>query len=544
MPRAGKNITIEFDFYGTTSENIPKNYEITMDVNLIENGFPKKEKNTAICYSMKDIKVVKDSEIVAFNCIIYNIPSNITSFQYNSSKVISGVPTDKSALLNPKIVDQNIAKGNIEEITNNTEYKIIPIFKPTKIDFNKCKEKGEFTLVGDLSSDLNDILQFKLQILSPKMTVDCNIKPTDKESEAEINCQTNKKIDRNEFLISQNSIFDEKNNEKLIIEKYELTNGNIECDDGQLVTVNNKLESNPPLSFRQVSNFNKNRVSFFFAGLTTRNLKKGDIIILKVALYKKGNKKPQEVDIRCDLNSDVNPQNGGYSQADFNCLNNSISGEFEDIIILSSDNVTGIDSLQEYQKSPKSTDDKIEETKRDNGIGKVIDYSSPVNKLNTLPILEISKIDSKNCQNKGKIRLTAKFNEDFNQKIDFDIPLSYPILSIKCSNTKAKANIEVIIDCKVQKEFSDVDRFIIEPTIIKKKNKEFFIVSKTNLTLEDKNCADYNQKQIENSQQKYNADYTFLQANSFTLNQGKILFNLIIYSLISYYEKKFLYLIH
>ena len=152
-------------------------------------------------------------------------------------------------------------------------------------------------------------------------------------------------------------------------------------------------------------------------------------------------------------------------------------------------------------------------------------YSRPQN---------IYEIEDKN-DNKGIIRLTAKFNENFNQKIDFDIPLSYPILSIKCTNPKANANIEFTIDCKVQKEFSNVDRLIIEPTIIKKKNKEFFIVSKTNLPLTYKNCADYNQKQIENSQQKYNADYTFLQVNSFTLNQGKILFNLIIYHVLSSY---------
>ena len=251
-----------------------------------------------------------------------------------------------------------------------------------------------------------------------------------------------------------------------------------------------------------------------------------------------GKNKKNQKDINCTLNSDVLPFNGRYAQANFNC-EGELEGEADGIEIISSNNITGInDELEDYQKNPKLTDEEIIRTKNDDGIGKVIDYSLEANNLAYLPIVQILSIsNSKKCENKGKIQFKAKFNEDMNEKLDFEIPLSYPSSSIKCSSPKVKANKEISIDCKVQKEFYKINEIFIEPIIIKKKNKEILFVNKTYLqNLRAIDCLDYNQKQLETTKQKYESNYTFVQTNSFNIIDNKILFNLIVYSSSIYKE--------
>ena len=121
--------------------------------------------------------------------------------------------------------------------------------------------------------------------------------------------------------------------------------------------------------------------------------------------------------------------------------------------------------------------------------------------------------------------------------MDFEIPLTYPSSSIKCSSPRANSNKEISIDCKIQKDFYNIKEIFIEPIIIKKKNKEILFVNKTYLSnLENINCIDYNQKQLETSKQKYDSNSTFVQTNTFNIIDNRILFNLIIYSLNAIYE--------
>ena len=539
---------INFYFYGMLANSLRKGYQILIDVFLIQNGFQDNKPTTAICLLTDDIDNINKPVQGIFKCTILNVTERTSSFIYHSSKYISGVPTDK-VLLNPILTQQYISKGLLEDYSlgNGTSTKILPIFQPLFINFTDCTDSGQFTLIGNLSSKLENFIQFELPLAYPNNSiVICNIENSEPKSNVEMKCKTKGSISNEKIKISQISIFDNKKEELLIIEKYESSN-EINCANSKL-----KIKEYPVI-FRQVNKFkiNNNKFSFFFAGLSPIRLKKGEIIKMLVVLVKEEKRgdesiivKKNQKEIKCELNSDVIPFNGGYVQADFTCEGELKNEEDADSIeIISSNDITGInDKLEDYQKNPKLTEEEIEKTKNDKGIGKVIDYSLQENKFENLPIIQILSISKNKCADKGKIQFKAKFNEDMNQKLNFEIPLSYPSSIIKCNSPKAKANKEVFIDCKVKKEFNKANQIFIEPLIIRKKNKELLFVNKTNLSSSDLgdnkeiNCIDYNQKQLEIANQKYNSKYTFVQTNNFILTDNIILFNFIIYSLSGYHN--------
>ena len=211
----------------------------------------------------------------------------------------------------------------------------------------------------------------------------------------------------------------------------------------------------------------------------------------------------------------------------------------EDIEIISSPNITGMEDLEDYQKSPKKTDEKINETNDiiDENIEKVLNYSEQNQKTRIVPYFNILSINDKNCEKKGKMRLKGTFNRNIDKKFDFIIPLSYPSSSIKCTAPKIKASTPVYIDCKVQKEFLNKKKLIFEPTVIKKKNREVLFFKKYNHK-GDLSCINYNQKLLEVSQLKYNAPYTFLQTNTFNKTSGKgISFHLLLFSLLKEFKR-------
>ena len=530
------NQLINFYFYGLITGKLPKGYQITMTVYLIKNGFQDDKTKTAICSLTEDVNGEKPVQ-GNFYCTILNIPEKVTSFEYYSSKSIAGIPSDKT-LLNPVLTEKSISKGELDDYsTGNSTIDIIPSFNITSIEPKKCKDTGEFTIKGNLSSELEYDIQFDLPFASPKITATCNIKKSKELINVEMNCKTKGNIPNEQIKIAQTSLLNNKKKELLLIEKY-ISLDKIECANSKLQIVEY------PITFRQVNKFrklNNNEFSFFFAGLTQKDLYKGAIIkILVVFVKEKGGKieKKSQKEISCTLNSDVKPFNGGFAQADFYCQD-GLEDDADSIEIISSNNITGInDELEDYQKNPKLTEEEIEKTKNNGGIGKVLDYSLEANKIDVVPIIQIISISNKNkCSDKGKIQFKAKFNGDMNQKLDFEIPLSYPSSSIKCTSPKAKANKEIFIDCKVQKEFNSINEIFIEPVIIKKKNKEILFASKALFNqLENINCADYNQKQIAIAKTKYYSNYTFVQTNSFNIVQNRILFNLIIYSLINQYS--------
>ena len=224
----------------------------------------------------------------------------------------------------------------------------------------------------------------------------------------------------------------------------------------------------------------------------------------------------------------MNPAEGDYAQVTFNCQADVELDNLDKVVIISSSDVSGLEDIQDYQKDPNETDYYIENTKGYSGVGKVIDYSK---QSSYIPILEITSIDDSKCSQNGKIKIKGVFNKDITKKFDFEIPLSYPSSTIRCTAPITKSNVKVSITCKTQKEFYNKEKFIIEPRVIYQKYKELLYIKKYSSIEKTINCADFSQLEKETSLKKYNSDYTFIQTNNFNIpTPGKITFRIIIYN--------------
>ena len=520
---------ITFLFFGSVTSSLPKGYPIDMDVYLIRNGFQDQGSTKANCILINDIIGGNGPVSGQFNCSIENINGTevIDSCVFDKSDYIAGVPNDKVSL-NPFLSDLYIFLKLLVDFFSGMSNVINgvknPSFKITDIDHTNCGD-GKFTLKGEMSDDFNKSITFELPMSYPEnATASCTINETTSNVQTNIDCQTNSKIDNVKIQIAQNSIFDENKNEIFLIEKFE-SNNTLNCKNSKIISLEQIM--NYYITFRQASNygFNNKVLKFKFIGLAFKTINVGDQIHFKVLLSNSG--KQYTKDITCTSESNVNPAEGDYAQVTFNCEDQVDLDNLNKVVIISSSDVSGLEDIQDYQKDPNETDHYIENTKDYSGVGKVIDYS----KQNSyIPILEITSIDDSKCSQKGKIKIKGVFNKDITKKFDFEIPLSYPSSTIRCTAPITKRRVKVSINCKTQKEFYKKEKFIIEPRVIYQKHKELLYIKKYSSIEKTINCADFSQLEKETSFKKYNSNYTFIQTNNFNIpTPGRITFRIIIY---------------
>ena len=221
-------------------------------------------------------------------------------------------------------------------------------FNSKSIDGSSCSTTGTFKINGVFDSELKEDISFKLPLKKPEgITVSCSLKKGSKNSNGVLECLIDSSIN-DKIMIEQNIIYNDSKEEIIIIGAIE-SNENIRCLNGVLNSANNKL--NKDLSFRQISQFKSSggKTTFFLAAITTKNMSNRDTIKLNAYLINNGNKETKEV--ICTLQSDVILSNGQtQKQADFDC---AVDGASTDLEIISSDDISGINDLVEYQKSPQ-----------------------------------------------------------------------------------------------------------------------------------------------------------------------------------------------
>ena len=533
-----KNGKITFLFYGMISKNLLKGYLIEMEVKLIENGYKKENTRIANCFLNKNITVNNNIPVQGdFSCVINNVEGNINSFEYYSSIYITGVPKNE-ILLNPEATKKYISYGEIIDYSvEENEKRIIPIFYTELINNADCKENGKFKIEGKLNVDLKDDFNFEFPLANPrKLVVTCSIKNGKANKKNEIICETNGKINNEKIMIAQTTIYNNKKEEVLIINKFE-DKKTSNCKNGIVNTITTKIDIPIPITFRQVNQFIslKNKATFHFIGIVNQFMPYGRKMKMLVFVYI--DEKTEQKEANCILNTytPFNSFDKNYGQVDFYCEVDT-KNKPSNLVIISSDDVLGInDDLEEYQKSPIKTDIKIKETEKETNLVKVLDYSSNEILYDIPPVLNILNIYTDNCSNKGKIKIEANFNKKIPQKFDFTIPISYPASTIKCTAPVINANIKVNLDCKVQNDFNiNEESIIIEPRIIKKINQEVIYVNKYIQYMKKETCKNYNIIQ-QNIEQKSN--YTFLQTNSFNLDKGKIFFKIFVYPIHRFIQK-------
>ena len=304
------------------------------------------------------------------------------------------------------------------------------------------------------------------------------------------------------------------------------TEKKISCLNGILSEAEKKIKT--PIAFRQVSHLEKNGVngfSFLFVPLISQPIQV-DSVIMKIIVLIDGKKKQK--DAICKFEGDI--KEGPKTKGNFKCevileKEEYLKIDFKDVesIKISPENeeISGISDLENNQTSPLATDIAINETKNNNDgnstdLGECIDYSLEENQ-NTPPSFEISSIrDPTILDEKGKLRIIGKFSEDIPEQMEFEVPLTYPSVKLRCKVVKAKANEEVEIICKTQNEFKKIKNFIFEQRMIKKRFKEMVLFkSKTFSFANPISCDNYNNLKYERIKKRQKLNLAFLQLSKF-----------------------------
>ena len=177
-------------------------------------------------------------------------------------------------------------------------------------------------------------------------------------------------------------------------------------------------------------------------------------------------------------------------------------------------NVGGISELDETSANPTKTDEVIQKIKekRENNedisdLENVIDYYETPVEVN---VLTLESIDMDKCNTTGKLIMKGTFSNDISEKINFDLPLSYPSEEFKCELNKVTSNTLTTITCKAFSTIISIENIVIEKKMIKKKNKELFIIEGKSFNLNGKkSCENYDTVRKALLDQRMNSKISF-----------------------------------
>ena len=159
-------------------------------------------------------------------------------------------------------------------------------------------------------------------------------------------------------------------------------------------------------------------------------------------------------------------------------------------------------------KRKKANNEEIPE------LGNIVDFYEEEVKIT--PSFIIDSVDMDECGTTGKFIFKGSFTDDITESIKFDLLMTYPESEVKCEYIEAKKNENVEMTCKVHEGFKSVEALIIEQVLVKKKNKEMFIIQRKEIQFEEnKVCIDYNTVKSKIVRNRKNIKVSFLQLSKF-----------------------------
>ena len=72
------------------------------------------------------------------------------------------------------------------------------------------------------------------------------------------------------------------------------------------------------------------------------------------------------------------------------------------------------------------------------------------------------------CNTTGKFTIIGTFSNDIEEKINFDLPLTYPNVEIQCELNEVSGNTLTTITCKSLSTIISIENVVIEKKMIKK----------------------------------------------------------------------------
>ena len=395
------------------------------------------------------------------------------------------IPHDSNTTINTTNTTNNISTSIIistvvetNNMTNDSK-KIIPKFTIESINQEGCEKTGKLTFTGKISQEILRTIKFTLSLESPEgISLTCNLNGN------KLDCETDRTI--NSLIKINETNITEYDEIILIIESFTST-VEVKCANAYIEKATSKLSVN--IAFRQVSHFKKNdndhSFSFYLIALISEKLAKG--YSLNMIMDIKINGAKTEKNANCILQDDVSPNSGELFQGNFICSVQLSEDEYDntdfDSISVSKDNaeINGVNDLDETLSNPKKTDELIEDIKRrkENGeeitdLANIVDYFEE--KVEVTPLFSISSINIDSCSSTGKFIITGSFSDDIKESIKFDFVLTYPSSEINCQFDEANKNENINITCKSYDAFYKVEKILIEQRLIKKKNREIFII--------------------------------------------------------------------
>ena len=487
----------------TTVGEIKTGDEINVNVNLIySNGTRSTESVESTC-KVQNLEEQSSTVRATFLCTIENVEGDYYSLRYNNSDNICGVPKDETSL------DPVLTK----KYKNNDDTKILPSFSYESIDHNTCRSTGIFTIKGKMSEKINENIKFTFPLTYPEGTsLTCQFN----EEQDELTCKPDRDIIDKTIIIEQTVI--SQGNVDYFNLKSITSSERLICSNGILKESEEK--SNVPITFRQVSHIQRdtNGFSFILIALASEKIEQGTSI--QANIYVNNEKIDRTID--CILQNNVNPGNG-QTQGNFLCSADKNTNDYWNSIDFSNisvslspnnDNIGGVAELDETSANPSKTDEeisKIKEKKQNNeeiiSLTNVIDYYEENNEINTFTL---ESIDVDKCNTTGKLKIKGSFSNDFEEEINFNLPLTYPSVELKCELKKVTQKTVINIECKSKSDFKSVDSIVIEPRIIKKKNQELFMINGKTFKLNGKrSCANYDTIKNEILENRENSEVAF-----------------------------------
>ena len=457
-------------------------------------------------------------------------PSNTPTPTDNQSSSNTPSPTNTPSSSSSTTTTDKTTTSPINPDNPTDAPKIVPRFTIESINQEYCQDTGELTLIGKISEPISRTIDFTIPLANPRgVSLGCTLNGN------QLECEVDRIIRGNTIAIDETSI-KEYGEDVLIIEEF-MSEEQVICSNAFIDKAADKLLVN--IAFRQVSHFSKNdqsySFSFYLITLISEACKKGQTINMKMDV--KMNNEKIVKNATCTLQDDVSPNSGGLAQGNFICSVQLTQAEysitdFEEIqISAENEEINGVSDLDETVANPFKTDKALEEIKRKKAnkediseYADVIDYYEE--EVEIRPIFTIENLYMDGCENTGIFYLEGSFSDGI-ESMKFDLVLTYPLTEIKCEFNSVNKNEKMNMTCKVYVGFENVENILFEERLIKKKNKEMFIIKRHETDLEEGQtlkCTDFNTVKTQKVKERQKASFSFLQLSKYTFRQSYLTF--------------------
>jgi len=412
---------------------------------------------------------------------------------------------------------------------------IPPIFTPESINTKYCEKYGIITIKGKFNDNIEGV---DFNIVSDYGVFQCFFDGAEKDQEVNLECYLTEIMNNSpkiffplSDILVQNR--DQAGNYEQIIDYFifkpiSMEGSDVICTimdpsnplpppsvmDSDIQTNNNIDSIN--ISFRQICRF-ETRIEikiivFYFIGMSSTSLNKGESMSMKVKLNKGGELVDGEA--KCTANEGVEPKDGEQAQVDFECHVENVeeASEYKSLEFVESGNITGVPSNPDLL-NPVKVDHLIED-------GKVKNYTSEESKNEEIPVFNPTSIDTTDSDKTGIFVINGDFLSEYTSQVSFSFEITLvtgqkAICTIPKVNNARSAKIE----CVLQQELTDSKIIIQDCAALDGYNEKIRI----NQASSEENVNVANGKEVE-IQKTFDVSLSFGQLSRFKAEQNYIIF--------------------